>query len=67
MKLVTTKSIKDYQTCALLYKYRHEDNMPEKIQGRDLVSERFENTIKEIIYYFFYKNKAAMLHRMLRF
>ena len=59
MKLITTKSLKDYQTCALLYKYRHEDKMPEKIYGRDLISERFENTIKEIIYYFFYKKQGG--------
>jgi hypothetical protein len=59
MKLVTTDSIKDYQTCALLYKYRHDEALPEKIQRRDLISQRFENTIKEIIYYFFYKKQGG--------
>jgi len=59
MKLINTQSVKDYQTCALLYKYRHEDNLSEKIQARDFISERFENTIKEIIYYFFYKKQGG--------
>jgi len=59
MKLVTPKGLKDFQTCALLYKYRHEDQLLEKIQSRDLVTERFENTIKEIIYYFFYKKQGG--------
>lgn len=59
MKLVTPKGLKDFQTCALLYKYRHEDQLLEKIQSRDLVAERFENTIKEIVYYFFYKKQGG--------
>lgn len=59
MKLVTTKSIKDFQTCSLLYQYRHEDVLPETIGGRDLISEKFENTIKDIIYFFFYKKQGG--------
>jgi len=59
MQLINVQSIKDYQTCALLYKYRHKDNLPEKILARDLITERFENTIKEIIYYFFYKKQGG--------
>jgi len=57
MNIITPKGIKDYQTCALLYKYRHKDELPEKINGRDLVSEKFENTIKQIVFYFFYKKQ----------
>lgn len=59
MKSITPKGLKDFQTCALLYKYRHEDKLLEKIQSRDLITERFENTIKDIIYYFFYKKQSG--------
>lgn len=59
MKLVTPKSIKDFQTCALLYSYRHEEHLPETIGGRDLIAEKFENTIKDIIYFFFYKKQGG--------
>lgn len=59
MKLITPDSLKDFQTCALLYQYRHIDKLPETIGGRDLLSSRFENTIKEIIYYFFYKKQGG--------
>ncbi len=59
MKLVTSESIKDYQTCALLYDYRHTQKMPESIGAREILSIRFENTLKEIIYYFFYKKQGG--------
>jgi len=59
MKLLTPKSIKDFQTCSLLYDYRHNQTMPETIGGRDILSERFENTLKDIIYFFFYKKQGG--------
>lgn len=59
MKLVTPSSLKDFQTCALLYDYRHNDQLPETIGSRDILTLRFENTIKEIIYYFFYKKQGG--------
>ena len=59
MKLVTPSSLKDFQTCALLYDYRHNEQLPETIGSRDILTLRFENTIKEIIYYFFYKKQGG--------
>lgn len=56
---VTNKSIKDYQTCSLLYNYRHVKDMPETIGGRDILSERFENILKDIVYFFFYKKQGG--------
>jgi hypothetical protein len=61
MKELTVDGIKDYQTCALLYSYRHDQKMPETIQGRDLISTRFENTIKSVINYFFYKKQGGLI------
>lgn len=56
---ITTKSIKDYQTCALLYSYRHVQSLPETIGGRDILTERFENILKDIVYFFFYKKQGG--------
>lgn len=56
---VTNKSIKDYQTCSLLYNYRHNQQLPETIGGREILSERFENIIKDIVYFFFYKKQGG--------
>lgn len=67
MKLTTPKAITDFQTCALLFEYRHNQKLPETIGGRDLLATRFENTLKEIIYYFFYKNKVDIHHHMRRY
>ena len=45
MKLITPESLKDFQTCSLLYEYRYNQKLPESIGGRDLLSIRFENTL----------------------
>lgn len=60
MKKITAEGIKDYQTCGLLFKYRHVDEMPEKILSRDLMAVKFENTIKSVINYFFYKKQGGL-------
>lgn len=57
---LTIDSIKDFQTCERLYDYRHLEKLPEKIYSRDIYTLRFQNTIKSIIFYFWYKKQAAM-------
>jgi hypothetical protein len=61
MKELKVESIKDYQTCGLLYRYRHLDKMSETIQSRDLLAIRFENTIKSVVNYFFYKKQGGLV------
>lgn len=61
MKELNIDSIKDYQICALLYNYRHEEKLPEKVQSRDLISIRFENTLKSVANYFFYKKQGGIV------
>jgi len=53
-------SIKDFQTCERLYDFRHVDNLPEKIYSREIYTKKFENTVKNIIFYFWYKKQAGM-------
>ena len=59
MKQLTVEAIKDYQTCALLYNYRHEEKLIETIHSRELFSTKFENTLKSVINYFFYKKQGG--------
>lgn len=54
-------SIKDFQTCALLYRYRHVDKMYESIGSRDLMSIKYENTLKKLIAFFFYKKQGGIV------
>jgi len=58
---LTAESIKDFQTCALLYRYRHLDEMYEQIPSRDLMSLRYENTIKKLAAFFFYKKQGGIV------
>lgn len=60
MKELNIEAIKDYEVCALLYNYRHQEKLPETIPSRELFSLKFENTIKSVINFFFYKKQAGI-------
>lgn len=57
--ILTANSIKDYQICSLLYEYRHVNSLHEPIQGRDLLSKRYEDTLKKVVSFFFYKKQSG--------
>lgn len=59
MKELTVEAIKDYEVCALLYDYRHNQKMSEPILSRDIFSQKFENTLKSVINFFFYKKQGG--------
>ena len=59
MKEITIESIKDYQTCGRLYDYRYQEKLPENISPRELSSLKFENTMKSVINFFFYKKQGG--------
>lgn len=56
---LTATSIKDYQVCALLYDYRHVRSLYEPIHGRDILANRYEDTLKKVISFFFYKKQSG--------
>lgn len=58
---LTVDAIKDFQTCERLYDFRYNDDYTEKLYSRDIYSQRFENTLKNIIYYFFYKKQSGVV------
>jgi hypothetical protein len=57
---ITLQQLKDFQTCERLYDFRHIEKMPETIGGRQLLSLKFESTLKSIVHYFFYKKQAGV-------
>lgn len=58
---ITIPQLKDFQTCERLYDFRHVQNLPETIGSRSLLSTKFENTIKNIVHYFFYKKQSGIM------
>lgn len=61
MLKLTVNSLKDFQTCERLYDYRYNDGNydSEKIYSRDLIAIKFENTLKTILSYFWYKKQGG--------
>ena len=57
---LTAESIRDFQICALLHDYRHRQKLGEPIFGRELMAQRYENTLKKIVSFFFYKKQAGL-------
>lgn len=60
MLSLTVNGIKDFQLCERLYDYRYNDNIPEKIYSRDLYGSKFESSIKDILYFFWYKKQGGI-------
>jgi hypothetical protein len=60
MLKLSINQIKDFQTCERLYDYRHMQKMPETIQSRALNTIKFENTLKNVVNFFFYKKQAGI-------
>lgn len=61
MPFINVNAVKDFQTCERLYDYRHLEKMPEKIYSRDIYTEKFETTIKNIIYFFLFKKQGGIV------
>ena len=57
---ISIQQLKDFQTCERLYDFRYNEKLPETIGSRTLNTIKFENTIKSIVHYFFYKKQAGI-------
>lgn len=58
---LNAEQLKDFQLCERLYDYRHNEKLPETIGSRVLISQKFENTLKNIVHFFFYKKQAGIV------
>lgn len=61
METISVQSLKDFQLCERLFDYRHKQKMPEKVYSRDIHAEKFESTIKSIMYFFFFKKQGGII------
>jgi len=59
MVKLKTAAIKDFQTCELLYDYRYVQKIPEAIVSRNIITEKFENTLKNVINFYLYKKQSG--------
>jgi hypothetical protein len=59
MITLTAEKIRDFQTCGLLYDYRHIEEKLEPITHREILLSRFEMEIKKILSFFFYKRQGG--------
>jgi hypothetical protein len=61
MKTLSVQAIKDFQICERLFDYRHLQEMSEKIYSRDINSEKFQKTMKNILYFFMFKKQSGII------
>jgi hypothetical protein len=61
MSKLSIEAIKDFQMCERLFDYRYKQEVPEKIYARDIHTEKFESTIKSIMYFFFFKKQGGII------
>lgn len=54
-------ALKDFQTCALLYDFRHVQERYEPLARENELARRFENTIKNVVTFFFYKRQSGQI------
>lgn len=55
---VNANSLKDFQTCALFYNYKYVEKIPEILDVRKKRAQKFDETIKRVVAFFFYKKQA---------
>lgn len=61
MRKISAQQLKDFQTCALLYAYRHgvvETSIKESPDVRERRALRFDETIRRVAAFFFYKKQS---------
>ena len=56
---IQAQSLKDFQTCALFYNYKYgDDKIVEVLDVRKKRAQKFDDTIKRVVAFFFYKKQA---------
>lgn len=58
---LTVQSIKDFQTCERMYDFKHNDKLYEKFTSQELLDQKFENTLRKIFYFFWYKKQSEIV------
>lgn len=56
---LTIDAVRDFQACELYYKYKYIDKRSTPHVSRDIMARKFENTLKRVASFFFYKKQAG--------
>lgn len=57
----TVDAVKDYQVCARYYRYFHIDDIFVPSNPREVLSDKFETSLKKIASFYFYKRQAGVV------
>lgn len=55
---LNVEAIRDFQVCELYYRYKYVDKQHIPIYSRELMVDKFENTLSKVASFFFYKKQA---------
>lgn len=58
---ISSDSIHDFQVCGRLYDYRYNSELNQFVSKRDLLAQRYDNTLKKIVSFFFYKKQGGYI------
>jgi len=58
---ITVDGLKDFQMCALLYDFRHQQKRYESIPRSEELALRYENIMMKIVSFFFYKKQSGVV------
>lgn len=56
----TCEGLRNFQICERYYDFKYNDNIPEKYSSQEILEQRFENTLKKIIQFFWYKKQSGI-------
>lgn len=58
MQTLTVDAVRDFTVCELYYKFKYEDGLYEPILTYDSIKDRFHETLKRVLSYYFFKKQA---------
>lgn len=61
MLTLTVPAIRDLQVCERYYDYKYQQQEYAPVIGRELLAERFQNTLKRVVSSFFYRKQGGVI------
>jgi len=57
---LTIEAVKDFQMCGRLYDYRHATALYEPISRREMITLRYDSTVRAVVSFFFFKRQGGV-------
>lgn len=61
MITLTSSSVKDYIGCELFYELRHLHHEREPVEGRSIMQQRFDATLRKVAAFYFYRRQTGLM------